>query len=359
MRTEVHFAFLTATPANVAGGSGTYVGIQVLVRALEQAGHRVDLFAPDAGRPLLGMTASRIWFNLRARRKAMAAGVDVLVGFDMDGVFVPRNGPYHVAAIKGILAEEAGFERGLVRASMRIQAFFESWHVRRADQVVSTSEYAADRIAEHYHVRAGAVSVVPELIDLPRWQSALSSAHPEPRTTPVVLCVAHLYPRKSIDTLLRATKLFDPSVQVRVVGLGPERARLEGLAAALKIEKQVVFLGHIPFARLVGEYCNATVFCLPSRQEGFGIVFLEAMAAGLPIVACRTTAVPEVVLDGECGVLVAPGDDRALAEAISALIGNKAERTRLGRGGRQRAGRFDAQTVAAEFVAIIQAKRKL
>ena len=79
------------------------------------------------------------------------------------------------------------------------------------------------------------------------------------------------------------------------------------------------------------EYVSADCFCLPSVQEGFGIVFLEAMAAGLPVVACRAAAVPEVVRDGETGVLVPPRDPEALAGALGGLLRIRRGRRRSAR----------------------------
>jgi glycosyltransferase involved in cell wall biosynthesis len=97
-------------------------------------------------------------------------------------------------------------------------------------------------------------------------------------------------------------------------------------------------------------FLDAQVFCLPSRQEGFGIVFVEAMAAGLPIVAARSAAVPEVVSHGETGILVAPGNVRALGDALTNLLGDPEERVRLGDAGIQKANALDLATVGPLFI---------
>jgi len=93
------------------------------------------------------------------------------------------------------------------------------------------------------------------------------------------------------------------------------------LHGALGLGETVALLGDVSSERLAEEYVNASAFCLPSVQEGFGIVFLEAMAAELPVVACRIAAIPEVVLDGTTGLLVAPRDPGALAEALDQQTG--------------------------------------
>jgi glycosyltransferase involved in cell wall biosynthesis len=169
--------------------------------------------------------------------------------------------------------------------------------------------------------------------------------------------VAHLYPRKDVATLLRAFQNLQRDVSLRIVGTGPELPRLRREARSLHVADRVEFLGHIPFSALAAEYRRADLFCLPSRQEGFGIVFLEAMAAGLPIVAARAAAVPEVVSDGECGILVAPGNSEGLAFALARLLSDPAARLRLGSAGLARVRRYDAPQVAGQFLEAVGLKQ--
>jgi len=183
-----------------------------------------------------------------------------------------------------------------------------------------------------------------------RWQRAFESAPDLPRGGKSILCVAHLYPRKNVETLLAAMTRLSHQAVLRVVGIGPDLARLERRARELGLGGRVEFLGHVAFDRLTGEYRRADVFCLPSRQEGFGIVFLEAMAAGLPIVAARAAAVPEVVSDGESGILVAPDSADELATALDRLLSDPEERRRLGEAGRRQVMLFDISRVSRLFL---------
>jgi glycosyltransferase involved in cell wall biosynthesis len=191
---------------------------------------------------------------------------------------------------------------------------------------------------------------VPEPIDLARWRHAFEAAPELPRGGNSILCVAHLYPRKNVATLLAAMTRLSNHAVLRVVGTGPDLARLERLSRDLGLGGRVEFLGHVDFARLAGEYRRADVFCLPSRQEGFGIVFLEAMAAGLPIVAARAAAVPEVVSDGESGILVGPDRPDDLAAALDRLLSDPAERLRMGEAGRRRAASYEVSRVSGLFL---------
>jgi glycosyltransferase involved in cell wall biosynthesis len=122
------------------------------------------------------------------------------------------------------------------------------------------------------------------------------------------------------------------------------------LHAELALGDAVHFLGEISRTRLAEEYVNADCFCLPSVQEGFGIVFLEAMAAGLPIVACRTAAVPEVVADGVTGLLVPPESPERLTDALEEILTDSARRKEYGEAARQRALEFNSPRVAGQFL---------
>jgi glycosyltransferase involved in cell wall biosynthesis len=345
-----HLIFLTSTPATVAQGSGTWVGISVLRDALVALGHRVSLISDS--RMSAKSILSRIRFNIgiRSRLKQMAA--DVLVGFDLDGVFAPPDSLFHVASIKGVLADEAHHERGRSRIGLALLGHFEARHARRSDRIITTSGYSAERIVKFYGVMSSKVSVVPELIDLAHWQRALDAA-PIVEGPPRILCVAHLYPRKGVDTLIRAFARLRGRAVLRIAGIGPERQTLEQLTHELGIEDHVQFRGHLPFEELIAEYRNAAIFALPSTQEGFGIVFLEAMASSLPVVAARAAAVPEVVADGVTALLVDPDNAEQLAENLRSLLDDPARRVEMGSAGRARVDRYDAPIVGRQFLEAI------
>jgi len=349
-------AFVTSTPLSVADGSGTYVGISQLARALESRRIRVEMHAPAWRRP--SYTAQRILFNLHAARKLRAGHYDQVVGFDLDGFHYGRRktAPY-VASIKGVIADELINERGIVRGLLRIQAAFERLAVRRADVVVSPSRYSRGRIVEAYGIPAAKVVIVPELIDLSAWwEETLSPGEISP-DPPAILTVAHMYPRKNLGLLLKGfARLRDAGVAFQgwIVGDGPSRQAWERLRDSLALQDRVTFLGTIPRRQLVERYRRAAIFCLPSRQEGFGIVFLEAMACGKPIVAARAAAIPETVADGESGFLVDPDDPDALARALTALLRDPDLRQGMGEAGYRRVEQYRADCVAGCFLETVQ-----
>ncbi len=348
----MRLGFLTSTPLDVTRGSGTYAGIRTLARALEALGVRIEIFAPKIHFPVY--TLERLAFNERLRWRGLR-GCDATVGFDLDGYRIAgRSQVPHVASIKGVIADEMRFEGGLTRATMAVQAACEAVHVRRADLVLTTSRYAALRLRQLYGIPR-TPAIVPEAIDLEAWRELFrrNRAEPDPATF-TVLSVCRFYPRKRLPVLLEAAARLRPRIpelEVRIVGGGPEARRLHRLAQELDLGTAVRWLGDISQDELAREYNRAHLFCLPSVQEGFGIVFLEAMAAGRAIVAARAAAAPEVV---QHGLLVKPDDDEALAEGILQLYEDPVLRASLGEAGRRAVEQFEAKRVARLFLAEIE-----
>jgi len=339
----VRIRFLASTPLDIRRGSGTYVGIHVLAVALRRLGHTVDFDTPRLRLPVY--TLQRLLFNRMLRP---SGDYDLTVGFDLDGYRIAAGNPTHIAALKGAVADEVRFERGLTRLTMAMQAGRERLHVRRAARVLVTSAYSADRARELYGL-AEAPSVVPEPIDLAEWRRFLD-LNPAGSVGFTVLFAGRLYRRKRVDTLLRAAAILRgriPGLAVRLVGDGPHAAPLRRLARGLQLGGTVSWLGDVPRSQLAAEYNRADVFCLPSVQEGFGIVLLEAMAAGKPIVASRAAAIPEVAPHG---LLVEPENPEAFAAAIETLYRSPEQRAAIGAEGLRRVEAFDAPRVARLFL---------
>jgi len=346
----VRFAFLTSTPLSATEGSGTFVGIDTLAAGLRAAGHEVRI------RPLTFRTGfhtlDRCLYNVGAALSPPSA--DIVVGFDLDGfLWARRRKARFVASLKGIIADELQHERGVVRGLLSLQARWERLNTERADLVAVTSEYCAGVAHARYGVPRRKLVVVPEAIDLDHWRRRFAAAPRRPADRPVVLSVARMYPRKRLGDLLHAADRLRrriPGVQVRIIGDGPEYARLRGLRDARGLGDVVVLRGEVSQSELAAEYINADCFCLPSIQEGFGIVFLEAMAAGLAIVACRAAAVPEVVADRETGLLVPPQNPEELAIALETLLLSPGLRKDLAVRGQARVSEYAHDRVAERFL---------
>ena len=161
---------------------------------------------------------------------------------------------------------------------------------------------------------------------------------------PVVVCVSRLVPRKGQDVLIRALPAVRqrvPDAALLVVGGGPDAPRLQRLAAEHGVAEDVVLTGSVPWEELPAHYDAGDVFAMPCRTrrgglevEGLGIVFLEASATGLPVVAGRSGGSPDAVRDGETGHVVDGRSVAAVADAVTSLLHDPDRAAAMGRAGR-------------------------
>jgi glycosyltransferase involved in cell wall biosynthesis len=349
---SLRIAFLDSWHQQVMDGSGTAAAIGGLGQALIRRGHRVTRIAPTFKRPQ-SMLPRRLLFNLQLPALLRTLSYDLVVGFDIDGVLYSgqsRGTPY-TCSIKGVIAEELRHERGTVRRLLWALSRLERINARRAPLVLTTSDYCRRVINQHYGVPNQRIRIVPEGIDLPRWQNALVRSKRDPLT---ILCVARQYPRKRIADLILAFQQVHrqiPSARLVIVGDGPEHSALRALTQRLRFTAAVRFTGALPDdSAVIDWYRCSAIFCLPSIQEGFGIVFLEAMASGLPIVSTTAAAIPEVVPQRRAGILVPPTNPAALAEALLELLAQPDLCAAYGAFGQDYVRRFDWDCVAERFL---------
>jgi len=211
--------------------------------------------------------------------------------------------------------------------------------LQRADAIIVSSQEYLDSspMLGRYADRC---VVIPMAIDPEQFAVADAAAVAAIRQAygdRVILTVGRLVYYKGMEFLMRA--MPDIRAHALVVGQGPMRDALELEARALGVAGRVTFLGHVPDT--APYYHAADVFVLPShlRSEAFGIVQLEAMASGIPVVNTRIpSGVPGVSVDGLTGLTVAPGDPGALADAVNALLDQPARARALGEAGRRRVG---------------------
>jgi glycosyltransferase involved in cell wall biosynthesis len=163
--------------------------------------------------------------------------------------------------------------------------------------------------------------------------------------------VARLSPEKDLACLLQAMALVmarDPSIRLEIAGDGPCREELVRLAQELGLGGTVRFLGEVRDVPALLR--RASVFILPSRSEGISLTLLEAMAAGVPVIATRVGGNPEVVVDGQTGLLVPAQSPNDLADALLRIRGNNEDAQLLGRAGRRRVeSHFDIRTMVAHY----------
>ncbi len=218
------------------------------------------------------------------------------------------------------------------------------------DVVTYLGEYARARLARALSPAATArMRRLAPAVDAETFRPGVGSAALRRRLDleerPVILCVSRLVARKGQDTLIRAM----PAVLqanagapiLLLVGDGPYLPKLRRIANETGVKENVLFAGEAPAADLPAYYSAADIFAMPCRTrragldvEGFGVVFLEAAAAGLPVIAGDSGGAPDAVLDGETGYVVSGDDTRSLADRINRLLANPSLAKAMGAKGR-------------------------
>ena len=237
------------------------------------------------------------------------------------------------------------WNHGYTRTSMldRTYTQLDRWSLRKAYRVVTVCQPFADRIVElgiprdRITILHNAVKpfVAPPASEVERVRRELDIGDEA-----VILSVGRLSFEKGHADLLRAAALLDkmngvPPFRVVIVGDGPERGTLRRLATELGVEKIVIFAGFQRDTRPY--YAMANLVAVPSHSEGSPNVVLEAMAAGLPMVACRVGGVPEILEEGVTGLMVETQKPEQMAQALLRLLTDAALRERLGTAAKERA----------------------
>ena len=230
--------------------------------------------------------------------------------------------------------------------------------------VIAAGGYPAQE-CERVASRELSTFVIPPGVDADRFRPATESDRARTRRSlglapdsPTVVSVSRLVPRKGMDTLVRAAARLAPErpdLQVAIAGTGRDRHRLARLAARLGAPVQL--LGRLDDDQIAALHASADVFAMLCRtrwrgleQEGFGIVFLEAAAAGVPQVAGRSGGAHEAVLHGETGIVLDSTTAQSAAEAVGDLLDDRERRREMGAAARQRAkAAFSYDTLATRL----------
>jgi glycosyltransferase involved in cell wall biosynthesis len=188
-----------------------------------------------------------------------------------------------------------------------------------ARRIIATSGALRTAIAEQFPAARDRLALVPNPADISAFPLRPTTAHPEEPFT--LVSIALFRPEKRIDLLLRAfarVRRDHPEIRLHLVGDGPLRRALRRLARRLNLEDSVTFHGYLPKERAVGILHRSHALVLSSDVETFGVVLVEALACGLPVIATRCGG-PEDIATEETGLLVPPGDEQALAQALRTM----------------------------------------
>lgn len=336
------------------GGVRTHVS--GLAEALAAGGHEVEIIGPGAGdlpggvhgvgRPVpIPDNGSIAWVALGPLAARRTARLVRAGGYDLVHLHEPM---VPAVCLSALLAA-----RVPMVATFHKSAPGSRWYVPFGPLARASLERVAARIAVSRAARdhvAGACPaeyrIIPNGIDL-----ATAAVPPGERNGTRLLFVGRPERRKGLAVLLAALARLPPRVTLDLVGVGDGRAR--ALCRRLpELAGRVRAHGVVPEAERLRLLASADLLCAPSLQgESFGLVLVEAMAAGVPVVASDIPGYADV-LRTTCGLLVPPGDERALAAAIAALLGDEGRRRRLGSAGREMARRYDWAVIGDEVAAV-------
>ena len=266
---------------------------------------------------------------------------------------------FGAAAPLGVLAHRLRRQAGVRRAVALTHGHEVGWAAlpgaraalrriaRGQDVVTYLGEYTRIRLARAIDGLTDLRRLVPG-VDVDQFHPGVDGGEVRRRyglvDRPVVVCVSRLVPRKGQDMLIRALQALRarvPDVALLVVGGGPYRRQLTRLARELGVESAVTFTGSVPTEELPAHYAAGDVYAMPCRTrrggldvEGLGIVYLEASATGLPVIAGDSGGAPDAVRDGETGYVVNGRDVPALVERLTELLTDQGLAAKLGAAGR-------------------------
>lgn len=311
-----------AIPGDVTTLTGGYIYERRLLEGLRRLGHEVLHLELPASFP-------------DPSPDAMAAAIRQLQAVDparpllLDGLVsgaIDTDGLAGVAApVLPITHHPLALESALSPARQAHLRSVETANLSLARHVFVPSPHTRRILIDSYGVPEARITTALPGTDRP-------ALPPAPAQPPLILSVGILHPRKGHDVLIRAlSHLADLDWQAVIVG-NPwdmdHAAALRAMAAASPVGGRIRLAGRVPPAALERLYAEASIFALATRYEGYGIVFGEALVRGLPIVSCRTGAVPDTVPPGT-GLLVPVGDAPAMAEALAHLLTDPDDRARI------------------------------
>jgi glycosyltransferase involved in cell wall biosynthesis len=361
-------AVFAAQTARITNGVGTYAA--ALASALATAGHGVTLVTPEADpQRAPGVAHRRVrvspidpspgrWWSLAYAFAREAAALDRTLAPDVlhfadarEALGVRRlrtetaivgtvHDDYAASAPRSPRALRAVHPDPWKRAAWyAVQRALERRAYRRLDRVIANSDAVARAVSSAYGIPLGAMAVVhPAVPD----DGPLAHGERYPGD-PAILFVGTNFFRKGLATLIEAAaRLRDAlrALTIFVIGEDPRQAAAEALVETSGLAGRVRFLGHCERSEVLEAYGRAGLVAVPSHTEGFGLVLLEAMRAGVPVIGGDVSGTRELIRHGVDGLLVRPGDVGALAGAIRALRDDATLRAALVESGRRRAAGF-------------------
>lgn len=371
----MHIAYLLSGSHSASGGGGAESYVRTMADALIERGHRVTVLAigqreeTNGSLRLKNIKSPNLhWYLYRAlpigksvampvrelewSRAAWSALAELDLEHPVDIVEAGENmavqqlvsavRPPVVIRCHGNAFAIKRFGGTQTGSSDRIARRLQLSGIRRANAITAVSKFQALEVATDLSVPEEFIHVIPNPVSPSLLSEATKPSPAQSQDRPVVLFTGRIERNKGTLALLQSCERVASEVsEVKYIVSGARHNSIDDRALENSLgrngtREHVEITGHIPWDRLSDFYRRASVFAMPSYYETFGISVLEAMAFGLPVVASNVGGLPELVEDGVTGLLVPPGDVKALADSLTRLLRDPELRARMGRAGRER-----------------------
>jgi glycosyltransferase involved in cell wall biosynthesis len=223
------------------------------------------------------------------------------------------------------------------------------------ERIISISDHAKEQLIDRYGFEKSSIKMIPHGVNIDKFypRKEVYSKVDCKKTT--LLYVGRIGPRKGLELVLNAiNKIGDDDIEFLIAGTGRHENHLQRLTAEINVTSQVKFLGYVPSDDLPILYSSADIFLLPSRYEGFGLVLLEAMACGTPVIGSNAGGIPTVINDGVSGFIVNRKVE-SFTNAISSLVEDDNKRIKMGSKARNNALETSWEKVVAEVEELYRA----
>ncbi len=368
---------MTQQYKNVISGVGLHANN--LTNALLNAGHTINLLLPEDQAPQLSSPRLTIvtvkkpkfsqsqarWLSLSFSFNAALRKLESQNKFDLiqftdarESFFCKTHAPMigHVndtysAELRGPLEYKKNYPDWLIRwLYYSAVHFLESRKLQRLKLVVTNSQFTANTIKKTYPEAASKVRLCYKSVDIARYQEVFKKREetaPDPDRH-VILFVGSNMIRKGVPDLVNAApRVIKEHPEARFVIVGNDKSvpRLKQLCSDFNVDRNFEFAGWRSQAELLEYYRQATIFVMPSLTEALGVTFLEAMAAGIPVIGTNVGGIPEIIEDGVNGLLVPIGSPSSIAVAINQLLADSQLRQSFANNAHNTLNKFDVTSM--------------
>jgi len=386
---KLNVCYLTQQYGNYASGLGTYS--TNLINSMAELAHNVTVVCPKEKRRefiVKGINLMEVdrrrwdpshgnWFTfswefsdvLKKLEKRNKSGFDIIHFTDARECFFwslwcKSKRSALCAAVIGTMHDDTFMDAGDI---FHYRKFYNDWArrylycrfvnlsetacLRKLDFVISVSKYVGEKLKKVYRINKNKTSVIYNGIDAYDEKYKQAPCKKER----FILIVGNNFQRKGIALLFKALVELQsgyPDLKILAVGQDINRKYLENLARKMNIEDKVKFAGRKSNSYVLKKMRRALIYVMPSIKEGFGIVFLEAMACGTPVIGSITGGTKELIKNGENGFLVNPEDCRDLSNKISVLLNNSIVREKFIKNGLKTVKKFSIEKMTSETLEI-------